>query len=667
MNKGFKVVAMLLAFAGFATVYAQEPAITAPSITQQTLQDEVADAPVEAGVEDSAEDGQPALTAQDLRIWLDGYLGASLASADIAGAVVSVVKDGEILLSQGYGHADVEADKPMDPARTLVRVGSTSKLFTWTAVMQLVEQGRLDLDQDVNEYLDFRLPERDGRAVTMNDLMTHRGGFEEGLKALLITDPELYISNETYLKEHMRPRIFAAGETPAYSNYGTALAGYIVERISGEPFDDYVDRHLLEPLGMAHSSFRQPLPPALAENLSRGYMTSKDEPWPFEFVTSSPAGSLSATADDMAKFMLMHLQQGEYRGQVILRAETAQQMHSPSAPSQPGFATLAHGFFYGEKNGHRFIGHGGDTVVFHTDMNLLPDEGVGFFVSFNSRGSQDAVYGVRQRLFDDFMDRYFPADAEAAEQPALANAAEQARAVAGYYQSSRRIETAFLKLVYVLQQAEVVANEDGTLGLSAEPDKRFRYVAANTWREEGGDKLLHIAPVDGRLTLTDSDNPVSVMQAVPAAESAGLNLFVLLASAGVLLFAVLAWPVAWRYRRLYRQPPPLAGRSLLAYRLARVAALASLAYLVGWYFAFQPLLQNQLDAYGLGMDGLLRSLQFAAVVPLVAAAVGLWNVRLSIGSGRWGAILFSLVLAAALLGVVWVAWVGKLMGFNLEY
>lgn len=663
MNKGLQLAALLLGLAWWTQGHAQEPVEPA-----QDAQEMAAGQPAPEQAAGSDGPATPALTAQDLSVWLDGYLGASLEASDIAGAVVSVVKDGELLLSAGYGYADVAAEKPMDPARTLVRVGSTSKLFTWTAVMQLVEQGRLDLDRDVNDYLDFRIPEREGRPVTMNDLMTHRGGFEEGLKELLITDPAQHISNETYLKEHPRQRIFAAGETPAYSNYGTALAGYIVGRLSGESFDDYVDQHLLQPLGMDRSSFRQPLPEALADQVSRGYMTSKDEPWPFEFVTSAPAGSLSATANDMAKFMLMHLQQGRLGDTQILQPATAAQMHTPSAPpGQPGFFTLAHGFFSGEKNGRQVIGHGGDTVVFHTDMNLLPGEGVGFFVSFNSRGKQDAVYGVRQRLFDDFMDRYFPAENAPAATSPLADAAERARAVAGYYQSSRRIETGFLKLLYVLQQAEVVAHEDGTLGLSAEPDKRYVAVAPGTWQEQGGDKRLYFAPVNGTLTLVTSDNPVSVMQATSAAESAGLNLFVLLASAGVLLLVVLAWPVAWRFRRLYRQPPLLQGSQLRAYRLARLGALATLLYLVGWYFAFEPLLQNQLDAYGLGLDGLLRSMQIAAIVPLVAAAIGLWHAWLSLRSGRWGAILVSLCLAAALLGVVWIAWVGRLMGFNLEY
>jgi CubicO group peptidase (beta-lactamase class C family) len=610
----------------------------------------------------------PELDADDLEAWLDGYMAGSLEQAKIAGAVVSVVRDGSVLLSKGYGYADFAEKTPMDPGRTLVRVGSTSKLFTWTAVMQLFEQGKLDLDEDVNAYLDFQIPERSDGPVTMNDLMTHRGGFEEGLREILITDPEKFISTEDYLKEHPRPRMFPAGEVPAYSNYGTALAGYIVERISGEPFEEYVDRHILTPLDMRQSTFHQPLPADLQNEMSEGYMSSSGPPLAFEMVTTAPAGALSATADDMANFMIAHLQAGRFEEEQILKPETASLMHSPSVEQPLGFATMAHGFFSGTQNGEWVIGHGGDTVVFHTDLNLLPEEGVGIFVSFNSRGAGDAVYGVRRRLFDDFMDRYFPGPTLDQDPPAIDDAAANARAIAGKYHSSRRIETAFLRLLYILWQTEVTANDDGTISLSSIRDTKFREIAPGLWREEGGDHELQISRVNGSVTIVDSNNPTSVLQPVPAVRNATLNMFILLGSVVVLLLVLGAWPIGWWYRRLYSQPLRLSGRPLRAARLTRFAALADLAYLVGWYLALQPVLQNRLDAYGPSLDGLLRTLQIGAVVPIAGASVGLWNAWLTIRSNRhWAAKVGSVLLAAALIGIVWLAWVGGLMSFNLEY
>src|SRR3569833_1403558 len=189
------------------------------------------------------------LTATDLNAWLDGYLPYALQSGDIAGAVVTVVKDGKVLTERGYGFSDVEHRTPVDPAKTLFRPGSVSKLFTWTAVMQLVEQGKIDLDTDVNEYLDFAIPARGGKAVTMRNLMQHTAGFEEQAKGIISADPNSP-NYETLLKQWVPERVFDAGTTQAYSNYGASLAGYIVQRVSGEPFDSYIEKHIFESLDM---------------------------------------------------------------------------------------------------------------------------------------------------------------------------------------------------------------------------------------------------------------------------------------------------------------------------------------------------------------------------------------------------------------------------------
>ena len=220
-------------------------------------------APEEAPVAAAAAPAAQPLTAADADSWLDGYLPYALKTNDIAGAVVVIVKDGEVLTERGYGYADVAAKKPIDPKLTLFRPGSVSKLFTWTAVMQLVEQGKIDLDADVNQYLDFRIPPREGKPVTMRNLMQHTAGFEEQAKGVISDNPQAP-GFEVLLKAWVPQRVFAPGTTPAYSNYGASLAGFIVQRVSGEPFDTYVEKHIFEPLDMKYSSFRQPLPPELA-------------------------------------------------------------------------------------------------------------------------------------------------------------------------------------------------------------------------------------------------------------------------------------------------------------------------------------------------------------------------------------------------------------------
>jgi CubicO group peptidase (beta-lactamase class C family) len=274
--------------------------------------------------------------------------------------------------------------------------------------MQLVEQGKLDLDRDINDYLDFKVNSSFSKPITMRNLMTHRAGFEEGIKSILTYDPKQFTTTEDYLKNHQRPTLFPPGEVPAYSNYGTALAGYIVQRVSGESHESYVERHIYAPLGMTRSTFQQPAPEQFKADLSQGYMTASEPPRPFELISTGPAGGMSTTADDMAKFMIAYLQEGRYQENRILKPETLRQMFEPAVHQIDNLNVMALGFFEENRNGHRVRGHGGDTIVFHSDLDLFVDDGVGIFFSLNSRGENDSVYRVRQGLFDAFADRYFP-------------------------------------------------------------------------------------------------------------------------------------------------------------------------------------------------------------------------------------------------------------------
>ena len=195
-----------------ATVSAQVPSIApAKPLTPETGANVPAEIP---GA------GSHALTKEDAEAWFDGFFPYALQRGDIAGAVVVVIKDGNILLPKGYGFADVAARKPVDPERTLFRAGSVSKLFTWTAVMQQVERGKLDLDADVNTYLDFKIPPRDSKPITVRNLMTHTAGFDENARALIVTNGKDLPPLDRPLKHWTPPRVTAAGSTPAYSTTG---------------------------------------------------------------------------------------------------------------------------------------------------------------------------------------------------------------------------------------------------------------------------------------------------------------------------------------------------------------------------------------------------------------------------------------------------------------
>src|SRR5438552_7245293 len=210
------------------------------------------------------------LTGLDLEAFLDGMMPSQLQRENIAGAAIAVVKDGKLIFAKGYGFSDVEKRTPVTADRTLFRPGSISKLFTWTSVMQLAEQGKLDLDKDVNEYLDFKIPPAYGKPVTLKNIMTHSAGFEEVGRDLFVADAQHMYNLDKFLKQHTPDRIFPPRVVPAYSNYATTVAGYIVQRVSGKPFDQYAQDNIFTPLDMQRTTFVQPLPENLKPLMSNG-------------------------------------------------------------------------------------------------------------------------------------------------------------------------------------------------------------------------------------------------------------------------------------------------------------------------------------------------------------------------------------------------------------
>jgi CubicO group peptidase (beta-lactamase class C family) len=640
-----------------------------PSDAQPVAAPDTAAEPAQAAVEASPTTAHP-LDQADLEAWLDGYVPYALKSGDIAGAVIAVVKDGKVLLEKGYGYADVGRKIPMDPHRSMVRIGSTSKLFTWTAVMQLVEQHKLDLDRDVNGYLDFKITPKTDHKITLRDLMNHRAGFEEGLKDVLVVDPAVLQSTEQYLKTHPRPLLFEPGEVPAYSNYGAALAGYIVQRVSGEPFESYVERHILAPLNMQHTTFVQPLPARFRGQAALGYTAASAPARPYEFVVTAPAGSVAATADDMTRFMLAQLQLGQFDGRQILRADTALLMQTPSeTPVFPNFSTIAHGFFYEHRNGRLMIGHGGDTLFFHTEFDLLPQEGVGIYFTFNSRGANDAVYGARARLLDGFLDRYFPAPASVA-MPTLSSAAQDAQEIAGTYQSSRRVEHGFLSFFYLLQQTTIGANADGTITAPSGPtggDAVFREVGPQLWRDADGDELT-LRTIGGVKTVIESGDPSSVLQAVPFLRSQSFNLMVLLVSAAILIWSLVLWPLAPLLRR-GEPAPSMASPALRRARLfLNAVVLFDMLYLAAWAIVMQPILGLQIQFYSYRLDPVVLTMECLGWLTIPAAAIGIWATwRVFQERAPLLARIWSVAVALALVGIVWIAAMGGLMSINLNY
>jgi CubicO group peptidase (beta-lactamase class C family) len=613
-----------------------------------------------------------ALTASDLNAWLDGYMPYALHTGDIAGAVVAVVKDGQILTARGFGYSDVEKRTPVDPKLTLFRPGSVSKLLTWTAVMQLVEQGKIDLDADVNRYLDFQIPAREGKPVTMRNLMQHTAGFEEQAKGILSDDPKSP-GFEALLKQWVPHRVFAPGSTPAYSNYGASLAGYIVQRLSGESFDEYIEKHILAPLDMKYSSFRQPLPANLAPLMSQGYASASEPPKKFEIIGPAPAGSLAASGEDMAHFMIAHLQNGEYQGNRILRAETAEMMHNSPLTVLPPLNRMELGFFETNINGREVIAHLGDTNNFHTSLHLFLKDGVGFYVSFNSLGKAGAAGVLRDALFDDFADRYFPLADNSVPVDAK-TAAAHAALMKGNWVNSRGSQSSFLVLLGLVGQTKAAVNAKGELvlpfnGLDGKP-RRWVEIAPFVWHDPDDHKLVAAKVVDGKPVRFSMDelSPFMVFDRVPGYQDAAWLLPVLCAALGALLLTALLWPITAIVRRRFGATLALDPKSLRAYRFSKIGAILSLAGLGVWALTLSRML-NDYNNLSAKFDFTVRLTQLFGVVAFIGGfALILWNLRMVwTGERRWPAKVWSIVLALSALIVLYVAIVFNLFNFGLYY
>jgi CubicO group peptidase (beta-lactamase class C family) len=617
--------------------------------------------------------GTHPLVQGDLEAWLDGFVPYAIRRGDIPGAVVVVVKDGRILLQKGYGYADVAKRTPVDPGTTLFRPGSVSKLVTWTAVMQLVEQGKLDLDVDVNQYLDFQLPPRAGAPVTLRNIMTHTSGIEEHVRGLITSKPKDAVQIEEYVKQ-VPTRIFAPGTTPSYSNYATTLAGYIVQRVSGQSFDDYIDQHIFAPLAMDHSSFRYPLPASLQPLVSKGYKPGSDEPQGYEIVNPAPAGSLAASGQDMGRFMIAHLQDGAHGSERILEASTARQMHGTALTILPPLNRMLLGFYEDNINGRRAIAHAGDTQWFHSDLYLFPDDGIGLYVSFNSPGKEGVAGKIRTALFKGFADRYLPGP-NADGKVDAATAKLHAKQMAGLYENSRRADDTFVALVNLASQIKVVADGKGSISvpsvtdLSGEPIK-WREISPYVWRDINSNDRLAAKVVDGKVQRFSFEpvSPFMVFDPVPWWKSAGWLLPASLAGLVALLLTVLAWPLSALVRRHYGVQYTLSGLDAKAHRMIRIAALAVLATTLAASGMLVAGLSN-LDLFAPANDWIVSLLRVLALIVLpIGAAISLWNAWVVLRRrNRWLPKVWAVVLALSCMTLLWVGVAFHLVGFSANY
>ena len=601
--------------------------------------------------------GEHQLTAEDVNAWLDGKLPDALKNGDIPGAVVTVVKDGQVVTTRGYGWADTGASggQPVavDPQTSLFRVASISKIPTSIAAMQLVEQGKVDLDTDISAYLDFEIERRFDEPLTLRHLLTHSAGFDEHGSLTPGTDLEAYVKNDP------PAQVFVPGTTPGYSNYGMALAGYIVQRVSGQPFETYVREHVLEPAGMTTSTYEQPLPAGLAGSLGPGY-TSTGEEVPFEVMGDFPAGSLTVSAPDFAAFMNAQLS----RSPKLLREETWEQMWSPGLGedklgNRAKAGEMGLGYFELTRHGRRIVEHSGDhTRGWHSKFELYPEEKTGIFISYNGDGNgSDSSNNLREDLAQGFADRYFPG--ETVKASGSKNSADRARQVAGSYIPSISPRNTFLAAWSpFFGKATIEHTGGGKLILD-----KAQYVEVEpwVWRQVDGRGAIAAQVKDGKV-VSLSMGPAVTLLPTTLHQQALVPVF------GVclvlLLVATVAWPVgALRRRRALKRGREVGAPLPWLTRVARGGGVLALSAQLTWTLLLVVFVANSSTitdgsfAWLIPVARCAQVLQVLGMVAIIPAAVDLvMSLRRRAG---WRRVTMSAVLLAALVALAWWAWAGN--------
>ena len=518
--------------------------------------------------------------ASDVEGFVAGFLEAELAERRVPGAVFVLVRGDRVALARGYGVANVETRAPVDPERTLFRVASVSKLFTATAALQLVEEGRLGLDDDVNRRLrSLRVPDAFGEPVRVRHLLTHTAGFDDrflGIAALGADPPETL---RAHLARRLPARALPPGRSASYSNYGVALLGLVVEDVAGRPFEEGVEASVLRPLGMTRSSFRPDA--ALRADLATGYLRRGDalRALPYDVLLGAPAGGLAATGSDMARFLRALLRGGALAGARVLRGETLAEMQRTQFSHDPALPGVGFGFHERRHGRYRAVEHAGDWGGFSSLLQLVPEADLGFFLSYNVDDP-----GLRERFSAALLARYLPVERGPAPPPA-AGAEARAAGVAGWYRWNRYTRADLTKLFAPPVRVQAVGGGELRVGSPGSP---FDALAL---REEAPGRYVAVAGDEAAVFRTDPAGrgrelflaaygiPFACERLAwwetPPALLGGLALF-----AAVLLSALVAWPLAaWR-RRGAASAEPLARAATATALFAAAAWLACLALAV---------------------------------------------------------------------------------------
>ncbi|AFY46293.1 penicillin-binding protein, beta-lactamase class C [Nostoc sp. PCC 7524] len=526
---------------------------------------------------------------QELEAFTDSIFNEEMPKSHIPGAVISVVKDGKLFFAKGYGYANAEKKIPVVADQTLFRVASLSKLFTATAAMQLYEQGRLDLGADVNQYLTtFQLQNPYPESVRVAQLMTHTDGTTKRRIGLAARTAAQMQPLGKYLANYMPPVVRQPGRVYDYSSHSTTLLGYLVERVSGIPFTQYITDNILQPLKMRQSTFLQPPPPDLAENLAVGYQyrNGKLQAVPYLYFNIAPAAAMSATATDMAHFMIAHLMNGRYENSQILKAETVQLMHQQHFTHHPKLPGTGYGFRERLENNMRMTGHLGSLRGYSSSLTLMRDRNIGIFIATNS------INGVHGKFLSRFLDHYFPVTQQPEPLPSLKLSQKQLNHFTGTYRDLEYPRHTFVKLTAPFEHMNIFKNDDGTLQIRT-PSFFFRGDAPS-FRLLPVEPLLFKRTEDDAFTAFGEDsngqiafafNPlwpkIGAYERIPWYETIGVQL----AIAGFCVFVFFSASLMWLVRPLidFLKGKPFLDRQKFnpAWMIAGLISTLNLVFLIG--------------------------------------------------------------------------------------
>lgn len=534
----------------------------------------------------------PRLNAIEIASFLDGLVEMARLRDQLPGVVVVVVEGDQLLLSHGWGYARVDERVAADPAASLFRVASVSKVVTATALMILQQRGQLRLDDPVSKHLDLPVF-ADAVPVTLAQLLSHQAGFEDGylghfFAADAASDHEL----EDYLTRYAPARVRPPGQLNSYCNYCTAVLGAVVAKVSGRPFEDAIEELVLGPAGMRRSTFREhpgvaregSMPELLVPLRAQGYRHNGTEQvangnlWTHRGM--APAGGLQSTAEDMARFMRLHLNAGSIDGIAVIAPDALAQMHNELTRQHPAAAANAHGFWSRRIGGLLTLEHGGALLNFYSNLVLLPERGIGIFVSTNGAKGRQLTQDLPRLLIERFV------GARPVLPRPLADSAESLQRYVGIYRSTRRNHSTFEKASALLGgDTRVDVRPEGWLRLSG-PLGSTRYVASDVathtfLAEDDGSSIGFGVDADGQPDRIYPNYGHTVLQRVPW--YARSELFMAIA-AGVLLLSLLR-VLGLRVRRA----APAHPLEHTAAWVAWLGAAAWIAYAAGLYRAMVAL------------------------------------------------------------------------------